>query len=432
MCSWFIDYKLQVKTSTVRILNQRQIKVMSRQGTIICLVALAMVFSVAGCGKFAKTTSQDVGIAASQDIGPLLEPIRAKYDLPAIAGAVILEGQTAAWGATGVRKINSDVKVTPNDKFHIGSCTKAMTATIIAMSVERGKLRWDLTLGEAFADMADEMHSAYREITLRHLLAHRAGLPGTGGSWPEDKTFMDMYDLPGTPSEQRLAYTRMMLCQKPEVAPGTKYLYSNAGYAIAGVMAERAMKKSWEKMMKEMLFKPLRMKTAGFGAMGRSGRIEQPWQHRMLDEKLCEIEPGPLSDNPPVIGPAGTVHCSIRDWAKFVEAQLKGARGKDGLLKAETFELLHTPDFGGNYTLGWVVTERDWAWGKVLRHRGSNSMNFAVVWMAPRRNFAVMVASNQGGGDVAKGCNEACWTLIQEYLLNKQAGKEGETLEQNS
>ena len=361
--------------------------------------------------------------AHPKNLGPLLESIRKKYNLPALAGAVILEGRTAAWGATGVRKIGSDVKVTSNDKFHIGSCTKAMTATIIAMLVERGKLKWEMTLFEAFPDMADDMHPDYRDVTLKHVLAHRGGLPAAERSWPKGKSFMDMHNLGGSAMEQRAVYTRMILRQEPEAKPGTKFIYSNAGYSIAGAMAERAMKTPWEALMKEMLFKPLGMTTAGFGAMGTPGKIDQPWQHRMSNEKLIAVEPGRLSDNPPILGPGGTVHCSIKDWAKFIAAHLKGLKGKGGLLKSETFEELHMPSFGGDYAPGWKVTKRDWAPDMVLTHSGSNTMSYAVVWMAPKRDFAVLAASNQGGGDVENGCDESCWMLIKEFLLKEEGGK---------
>ena len=169
-----------------------------------------------------------------------------------------------------------------------------------------------------------------------------------------------------------------------------------------------------------MLFKPLGMTTAGFGAMGTSGRIDQPRQHRIKDGKLSAVEPGRLSDNPPVIGPGGTVHCSIKDWAKFVGAHLEGAKGEGALLKSETFGVLHTAAFGGTYAPGWVITKRDWAGGEVLTHTGCNTTSFAVVWMAPKRDFAVLVASNQGKGEVAKGCDEAAWTLIEKFLLNEK------------
>ncbi|MGB2808246.1 MAG: serine hydrolase domain-containing protein [Sedimentisphaerales bacterium] len=384
---------------------------------------LAIILPVAGCAEVAHITPQEEAYTGSSDLGLLLEPIRQRYGLPAMAAAVILDERAIVWDATGVRKTGNDVKVTPNDKFHIGSCTKAMTATIIAMLVERGKLRWDITLSSALPDMADEMHPGYRNVTLRHLLDHRGGLPSKHRSWPDGKSFTDMHNLDGPAMEQRAAYARMILRQEPEAKPGTTYIYSNAGYSVAGVIAEQAMKKPWESLMRTMLFEPLGMRTAGFGAMGTPGRIDEPWQHMIKDDKLVAVEPGRLSDNPPVLGPGGTVHCSIRDWAKFVIEHLKGARDAGGLLKGETLDLLHTPSFDGDYASGWVVTKRDWGGGKVLTHTGSNDMSFAVVWMAPKRDFAVLVASNQGGGDVAKACDEACWMLIKEFLLNEKGVK---------
>lgn len=390
---------------------------MGTRRNIISVVLLTIVLSAVG--------GAEVLYSRSKNLAGVLEPIRKKYDLPALAGAVILQGRTAAWGATGLRKVGSNVKVTRNDKFHIGSCTKAMTATLIAMLVERGKLQWDTTLATALEDKVEGMHPDYDSVTLKHLLAHRAGLPPANQSWPKGKSFMDMHNLPGSAMQQRLAYARMMLRQEPEAKPGTKYVYSNAGYAIVGVIAEQAINRPWETLMKEMLFEPLGLKTAGFGAMGSPGRIDEPWQHTMKNGRLRAIEPGRFSDNPPVIGPGGTVHCSIRDWATFITAHLTGAKGEGGLLKGETFGVLHTAAFGGKYAPGWSVTKRDWAGGRVLTHQGSNSMNFAVVWMAPKRNFAVLVACNQGKGDVAKACDEACWMLIKKFLLNEEDGKAG-------
>ena len=370
------------------------------------MVFLTIVLSLGG--------RTNVLYAGSRDIVEVIEPIRKKYALPALAAAVIMKGQTAVSGATGVRKAGTDVKVTSDDKFHIGSCTKAMTATVLAMLVEHGKLRWDMTLAAALPDMAEDMHPDYRNVTLRHLLAHRGGLAGKERSWPKGKSFMDMHNLTGPAMDQRLAYARMMLHQEPEASPGARYVYSNAGYAIAGVIAEQAMNTPWETLMKEMLFDPLEMTTAGFGAMGSPGNIDQPWQHRMEEGELRAIEPGRFSDNPPVIGPGGTVHCSIGDWAKFVAAHLKD---QSSLLKLEMFKALHTAAFGGNYAGGWAVTKRDWAAGKVFTHTGSNTMNFAVVWMAPKRDFAVLVACNQGGGEAAKACDETSWILIKKFLL---------------
>lgn len=361
--------------------------------------------------------------ARQKDLRPLLDPVREKYNLPAIAAAVIHNGRLVAWGATGVRKIGTDVKVTEDDQFHLGSCTKAMTATLIAILVERGKLSWDITLAEAFSDSLEDMQPDYRNITLKHLLSHRAGLPPSNQTWPIGKSFKDIHNLPGSPMQQRLTYAKMMLHQKPHVTPGTKYVYSNTGYAIAGVIAEQTMNTPWETLMQNMIFDPLKMKTAGFGAMGTPGKIDQPWQHIFKDDKLSPIEPGRLSDNPPAIGPGGTVHCSIKDWAKFIIAHLNGHKKNTILLKTETFQTLHTPAFGGNYALGWQVTERKWGGGTVLTHQGTNTMNFAVVWLAPNRNFAVLVTTNQGQGNTAKACDDTAYLLIKKFLLNEPPKK---------
>jgi CubicO group peptidase (beta-lactamase class C family) len=374
-----------------------------------------------GSVLFLSLVMPTVYAGANERITPIVESVRQAHDLPALAAAVIVDGKLCAVTATGVRKAGTDIKVTEADQFHLGSCTKAMTATLIAMLVERGKLRWDATLAELLPDLADEMLPVFRDVTLRHLLAHRAGLPGSGASWPKGMSFRDMHNLPGAPMQQRLTYTGLMLRQEPVAAPGEKYVYSNAGYAIAGTIAEQTMKTPYETLMKEMLFEPLGMDSAGFGAMGTPGQIDQPWQHRFVRGKLRSTGPGRFSDNPPVIGPGGTVHCSMADWAKFVLVHLKSRQGIETILRPSSVVELHTPDFGGDYAKGWRVASRDWAGGEALTHRGTNNQNYAVVWMAPQRNFAVLVATNQGGGDVTKACDGLCAKLIKEYLTNETA-----------
>jgi len=95
---------------------------------------------------------------------------------------------------------------------------------------------------------------------------------------------------------------------------------------------------------------------------------------------------------------------------------LRGARGQKALLNPAIYEMLQTPPFGGDYALGWGVTERDWGGGKVLTHSGSNTMNLAVAWVAPLRDFAVLIVTNQGPPVAAKACDEAAGALIGNYL----------------
>jgi hypothetical protein len=124
-------------------------------------------------------------------------------------------------------------------------------------------------------------------------------------------------------------------------------------------------------------------------------------------------------DNLPVMGPAGRVHCSIQDWAKFIQDQLRGDRGQTALLKPDTYKKLHTPHFGGDYALGWISVERGWGGGKVLNHAGDNTMNFANVWVAPLRDFAILVCVNQSGNSAFAATDEAVAALLKLHTEKK-------------
>jgi CubicO group peptidase (beta-lactamase class C family) len=183
-------------------------------------------------------------------------------------------------------------------------------------------------------------------------------------------------------------------------------------------MLEKAAGKSWEELMRAMLFTPLGMESAGFGAPATLGRVDQPWGHaKGLLSGIKAVSPGPRADNPAAIGPAGTVHCSLPDLARYVVFHLTGEEGASKLLKAEAFRKLHT-SAGADYALGWIVLEREWAGGRALMHNGSNTMFYAVVWMAPDRDCAVIVATNVGVNAAAAGCDEAAAKLIQKFFSN--------------
>jgi len=356
------------------------------------------------CALPAFSQDAERGTQPDPRIVAVLEPIRLKHQVPALAGAIVTGKGLAAIGVVGVRKAGTEVAATVDDQWHLGSDTKAMTATMIAALVERGKLKWETTLEEAFPDVASGFQPELRRVTLLHLLSHRAGLP------PNLLWFaLAKPDLP-LPS-QRLEAVKKLAQVKLLSTPGSAYLYSNWGYVIAGAVAEKMMSRSWEDLITEFVFTPLGMAGAGFGGVGTPGEIDQPWGHG-TDGKPVAAN-GPAVDNPAVLGPAGTVHMTLGDWAKFAADHLRGAQGEKALLKPQTYVTLHTPPFGGNYALGWLVVERDWGGGTVLTHAGSNTMNYAVIWLAPKLDFAVLVATNQGGPAAAKACDEASGALIK-------------------
>jgi CubicO group peptidase (beta-lactamase class C family) len=269
-----------------------------------------------------------------------------------------------------------------------------MTATMLGTLVDDGALNWSSTVAAVFPDLADTVHPDYRAVTLLQLLNHRAGLPhdvewsGVGRR------------LSATVQRRRLL--EQLLKKAPGSKPGTSYAYSNAGYMLAGLMAERVTGQAWEDLMRARLFEPLGMTSAGFGPPAAPGQVNEPWGHR---EEDGEVHPHHL-DNPTSFGPAGTVHVTIADWAKFALLHLRGDRGDALLLAPETFRALHTPPPGSNYAGGWGVRGQRGSRGRVLTHAGSNTLWYCVILLAPARNLAILTATNQGGDAAEKACNE--------------------------
>lgn len=373
---------------------------------LVSLVTLATVTVSANGEEAAGTKKRPV---VSSPIAALLEPTRKKHGLPALGGAVVTRERLVGAGATGVRRAGTDRKVTVADRWHLGSCTKAMTATLIGRLVERGELSWKTTLSEALPDLAKVMHPAWRPVTLELLLGNRGGAPETldaGGLWGR------LWAHKGTPTDARRMLAEGVLAEPPVSTPGTKYAYSNAGFALAGHAAETRMKKSWEDLMREEIFTPLGMEASAFGAPGDATLLDHPQGHRTVAGKLVPVPPGPGSDNPPAIGPAGTVHATLGDWARFIRIHL--GSGKPLVSKA-TVRTMHVPLRGQEYGYGWIVASRRWG-GTVLTHAGSNTMWYCVTWLAPEKGFAVLVTCNQGGTKAAKACDEAAWALIQWHL----------------
>jgi CubicO group peptidase (beta-lactamase class C family) len=182
------------------------------------------------------------------------------------------------------------------------------------------------------------------------------------------------------------------------------------------------MGQPWERLLTERLFNPLEMRSAGFGVPATPGLVDQPWGHHLANSHPLPIAPGPGADNPPAIGPAATVHCSVLDLAKYAAFHLAGEQADTAWLQRASFQKLHTagPD-NANYALGWNVVDRPWAGaGKALHHAGSNTQWYSVIWLAPARQFGVVAVCNlataAGPNPGATATDQIAAQLIQEFL----------------
>ncbi|MGL4230733.1 MAG: serine hydrolase domain-containing protein [Casimicrobium sp.] len=362
---------------------------------------LAMLVAYWGLGLFAgKAVAQSLDF---KNLQPTIETVRASHKLPALGAVLVTSEGVQSLATSGVRKRDDKTPVTNDDLWHLGSDGKAMTATMVARLVEKGMMKWTQTLGETFPELAPQMSEDMKSVTITQLLSHRAGFDAN-------------FDIMQYANRKDLAAARVDVLKEAmkkglRSKPGEKFLYSNWSYTVASAMAERASGKSFEMLMRDEVFAPLEMKSAGFQGTGTVGKIDQPWPHTANGKPAPSN--GPEMDNVPTMAAAGTMHMSLADWAKFVREHLRAAQGKSTFLKKESAEKLHTP-VGNDYALGWLTAKRGWAGGMALNHAGDNTMNFALAWVAPAKDFAVLVATNQSGAhpatDELAGAMIMAWT----------------------
>ncbi len=326
--------------------------------------------------------------AEDAELSARLAEVLKSSGAPGAVGAVVQLGKPTRIGSFGVRCAGKDEAMTPSDLVHIGSDTKAMTAVLVARLVQKGKLGWGSTLSDVLPALAKKIHPDYGAVTVSDLLLHRSGAPANALDW---------WAYPGEDvRKRRLKIAEASMSKAPESQPGSEFLYSNLGIMVAGAMAEAVCDESWEELMRKEVFGPLGMTTAAFGVPGTPGELDQPWGH-------TEGAPGSFNpvqlDNDPALGPAGTVHLSMGDWARFVSVFLEsvGSDAPDPFLTAKSLGVLVGARGESAHGMGWIRADRTWAGGTALTHSGSNTTWFATAWVAPEVDLAFLVAVNAVG-----------------------------------
>ena len=339
--------------------------------------------------------------AGAQSLDPIVVSAMAGTRTPAMAAMVLRGGRIADQAVRGVRRNDSPVPAALNDVWHIGSDGKAMTAALIARLADEGKLNWNSRLADMLPDLATNMRPEYQPVTLLQLLSHTAGLPHD----VSDMRFFSLFYRDKRPlAQQRLAYVGRALTEAPVAQPGTTFSYSNTGYILAAVIAERITGTSYEDLMRREVFSPLGMTSADFGPTPDG----QPQGHH-------DGKPATASDaNPMMFAPAGNIHLTMDDWAKFCLDQMAGAKGKGRLLTPASYRMMQTAQGASSNGLGWGVVDSVLGRkGPALTHAGSDGNWYAVVVLFPQSGNGVLVADNAGedmGGD------RAAKALVQAVL----------------
>ena len=324
--------------------------------------------------------------------------LQAETGLTGVAAAVMTDGQSAGVAASGERRRGSGIPVTADDRWHVGSITKSMTATLLAVLEGDGRVSPHDTLPALLPDVA--MAGGWSGCTLHHLLTHTAGAPANFPNkvqsvWPDSAEEL---------VTARRRFVADVLVKEPRHPCGKRHTYSNVGYTIVGHIAETIVGRPYEVLLQDRVFAPLMLTSAGFGPPQGDAPNQEPVGHVVwLRWFRSPMDPfATRADNSPVMAPAGGVHMTIGDLARYGAFHLEGESGTSpGLLPQSTWERLHTP-FLDDYASGWVRYESDSAGGPVIWHNGSNTMWYALLIVLLAKNLVLAFATNDGAVRVAE------------------------------
>ncbi len=362
----------------------------------------ALVFAVATWMPVAVSAAEaQFNAEQLQRIAPRMQQF---VEQGKIAGAVTLiatRDEVIHLEATGLADIDGKRRMEKDSIFRIASMTKPITATALMMLVAEGKLNVTDPVAKhipSFANAKLKDGTAAREITIREVLTHTAGL-----SQPPQQAF----------EKQTLAQICEALGSAPlTYEPGTKWQYSS-GLTIAGRLIEIASGETYEGYLRKHLFEPLGMKDTAFQLSAEQAkRVATNYQPGPAPREL-KAAPGADPTQPRTPNPSGGLYSTAADQARFYQAVLANKIGDKKLLpddlRAQMLDIqtgeLETGFTPGNgWGLGWCVLRQPQGVTRLLRPGtyGHGGAWGTQGWTDPERGliFVLMIQrSNFGNSD---------------------------------
>jgi CubicO group peptidase (beta-lactamase class C family) len=319
------------------------------------------------------------------------------WHVPGLGIAIVKNGHVVFMKGYGVREIGKPDRVDSETMFPIASVTKSMTAAALGMLKDDGKLEWDDKVQKFLPEFQLADPFATRELTIRDLLTHRAGLEYNDIPWfyskdPEREVIRKARFIPNAYSfRSRTEYQSVM-------------------YAAAGPITATAAGMPWDQFITQRLFVPLHMsRTVALRSMvGKQGNMTSA---HVLDHDTARVVATTDFDN---IRAAGSIWSTASDMAKWMVFLLDSGQvdGKQLLQKATLAELLSPqsmisdgywdPSFFPlanetrphwlTYGLGWA--QEDYAGRQVDFHIGNADGVSAIVGIIPDERLGVFIVDN--------------------------------------
>lgn len=311
----------------------------------ICLLPFGLAASV----ERDQPASADIrggGTELSGDFERLVRRLMTRDQIPGVAVGVVERGHLVYARGFGYRDVAKRLPVTPDTLFALGSCSKAFTATAIALLVDEGRLVLDAPVRTYLPDFALAGPLASATVTTRDLLTHRSGLPRHDLFW---------YEAPFSRDE---LYQRLRFLE-PAGPPHAQWRYNSLMYVVAGRIIEALSDESWESFVQSRILVPLDMRRTLLSPEAMEADSNHAVPYAVRDGRVQEI---PMLKRLSAIAPAGAVQSSVNDLGRWLSFHTTRS---PGLLEERMWRELHRPQAEmpaptesevqhPDYALGWV------------------------------------------------------------------------------
>ena len=338
--------------------------------------------------------------AKTQSAYRFADSIRKAYRIPELAYAVVSSDSVYESTVMGVQEINTNFFATQNDRFHIGSNTKAITSFIAAILIQQGKIKWDTKFFSLFPELKATSKNVYRNITLENLLTFRGKLPGY--SYTSKRPNKE--DITGSEAEQRYWLAKYFLSQSP-MKKQNGLTPSNADYILAGLMLEKASGKSYKELVTS--FGKEHNMYFGFNYPNISDTL-QPWGHDSVLQPVAPFDNYKLN----WLLSAGNINVSLAGYINFIQMQLKGLRGKSDILPQATFDKLI---FGlPRFSFGWFNSIDTTNNHHIAFNEGNAGAFITRVTIIKEADRAYVIFTNAATEATSEGI-----TILQKFLEDR-------------
>lgn len=357
---------------------------------------------------------EDLGIPRD-DLETIVADVLTRWPSAGLAIAVVRDTGEVGFLTRGVAQLEPRVPVSEDTVFRIGSVTKTFTALAVMQLWEQGLVDLDEAVERYLrAFRLVPVRPGLGHVTLRHLLTHTAGI----GYWPRPLDLLRPAVGSGVeatrPTGPLSRYYRRGL--PVEVEPGTKWMYTNHGFAVLGQVVEDVTGESLAYYLRDHVFEPLGMLTTDLIPSERV-RARLATGHVLRRDGL---RPVPRHEIPTPGG--GAIYSTPRDMARYAVALL-GGRGSGAVVRPETLATMFRPHFQSDPRIpgmGLAFELSSEGGHRVVGKDGVVSGFLSLVALAPDDRIGVVVLSNTGGLD-ARGAPVPLGQALLRRLLNLPA-----------